>query len=151
MEFEAYLRLRHYPLCRLLTWIVWASSFHSAGKDPRNTHSHDPAAAFFDALSAASLNVLSCANFNEFLVALRAGVFAVALQQLAQKGDTLLHLQDGVRPLWYFLHSFLVLGIKWQELSVTVHRVASKILHSAVINIIWIFQLHFYIKRSRKY
>lgn len=86
--------------------------------------------------SAASLNVLSCANFNEFLVALRAGVFAVALQQLAQKGDTLLHLQDGVRPLWYFLHSFLVLGIKWQELS--------------VINIIWIFKFNFYIKKKQK-
>lgn len=45
-EFGAYLRLRHCPLCRSLTWKVWASSFHSAGKDPRNTHSHDRAAAF---------------------------------------------------------------------------------------------------------
>lgn len=43
--------------------------------------------------------MLSWANFNEFLVALGAAVFAVALQQLAQQGDALLHLQDGIRPL----------------------------------------------------
>lgn len=108
---DAHLRLRHYPPCRLLIWTAWASSFHSAGKDPGNTHSLVTLLPSWHA--SAGLNMLSWANFNEFLVALGAAVFAVALQQLAQQGDALLHLQDGIRPLWDFLHPFLVLRIKW--------------------------------------
>lgn len=108
---DAHLRLRHYPPCRLLIWTAWASSFHSAGKDPGNRHSLVTLLPSWHA--SAGLNMLSWANFNEFLVALGAAVFAVALQQLAQQGDALLHLQDGIRPLWDFLHPFLVLRIKW--------------------------------------
>lgn len=52
-----------------------------------------------EAVPAASFNVLSCAHFNELLVALGAALLAVALQQLAQQADTLLHLLDGVHAL----------------------------------------------------
>lgn len=44
-------------------------------------------------------DVLSCADFNELLVALGAALLAVALQQLAQQANTLLHLLDGIHPL----------------------------------------------------
>lgn len=53
--------------------------------------------------------MLRCANLNELLVALGAALLAVALQQLAQQADTLLHLLDGVHPLGYLLHTLLVL------------------------------------------
>lgn len=63
----------------------------------------------YEAEAAASFNALRCANLNELLVALGAALAAVALQQLAQQADTLLHLLDGVHSLRYFLHTLLVL------------------------------------------
>lgn len=53
----------------------------------------------YETVSAASFNVLSCAHYNELLVALGAALLAVALQQLVQQADTLLHLLDGIHPL----------------------------------------------------
>lgn len=95
---HTYLKHHHYPLYRSLIGIVWASSFHSAGKDPENRHS-ECCKQSYESVSAARFNVLSCANFNELLVALGAALLAVALQQLAQQADTLLHLLDGIHPL----------------------------------------------------
>lgn len=59
--------------------------------------------------AAALFNVLRPTNLNELLVALGAALLIVALQQLAQQADALLHLLDGVHSLRHFLHSFLVL------------------------------------------
>lgn len=103
---QTYLRLRHYPLYHLLTGIAWASSFHSAGKDPavrvKNTQTTllvSVTKQSNETVAADSFNVLSSANLNELLVALGAALLAVALQQLAQQADTLLHFLDGVYSL----------------------------------------------------
>lgn len=113
---HTYLRLHHYPLYHLLIGTVWASSFHSAGKDPEHRHMLKTSERWkqsYETVSAASFNVLSCAHFNELLVALGAALLAVALQQLVQQADTLLHLLDGVHPLWNLFHTLLVLGKEW--------------------------------------
>lgn len=49
--------------------------------------------------AAACFNMLSSANLNELPVALGAVLIAVALQQLAEQADALLHLLDGVHSL----------------------------------------------------
>lgn len=108
-SWHTYLKHHHYPPYRLLIGTVWASSFHSAGKDPENRHSECYRQSC-ESVSAAAFSVLSCANFDELLVALGAALLAVALQQLAQQADALLHLLDGIHPLRYFLHALLVLG-----------------------------------------
>lgn len=59
--------------------------------------------------AAALFNVLRPTNLNELLVALGTALLIVALQQLAQQADALLHLLDGIHSLRHFLHSFLVL------------------------------------------
>lgn len=60
-------------------------------------------------MAAANFNASRCADLNELLVALGAGLLAVAIQQLAQQADTFLQLLDGIQSLGHLLYALLVL------------------------------------------
>lgn len=60
-------------------------------------------------LNTLIISVCLSAHLYKFSVALIASSAVVVLQKLSQQSDTLIHLLNGVHPLWHFLCSLLIL------------------------------------------